>query len=74
VARQKSGDVEHSNTVETIDEDQWRLETSWGGEAEEGGKAAGSESRCEGNEVVCRLRIRSTIRNLNLEGHAGRRR
>jgi len=50
-------EVEYNGVVEMVDEDQWRLETSWGGKAERGG----SESRCGDNEVTCILKIRRTI-------------
>jgi len=47
VAHQKRGEVEYNSIVKTMDENQWRLETSWGGEAEEGGEAVGQSHGVE---------------------------
>ena len=44
MAHQKSGDVEYNSIVGAMDENQWRLETSWGSEAEEGGVVGPSHS------------------------------
>jgi len=47
MVHQRSGDVEYNSITGAMDENQWRLETSWGGEAEEGGEVVGPSHSVE---------------------------